>query len=229
MSCRFRRGLLQAQRWGNANTLRLTGQIENAIGTSRADTIKGNATANRIYGGGGVDRLYGSDGDDSLVGGAENDILVGAAGQDTLRGSTGADRLYGGIGNDALLGEAGADWLDGNLDADLTIGGLATDQLFAGIGGNDLLLGGTTSFDSDDDALFRILAEWSSTRDLDTRISALQNGGWANETKRLQAGVTVFNDTAIDALTPRDGYNWFWRSTNDRLSRPAATDRITTY
>jgi Ca2+-binding RTX toxin-like protein len=219
----------QAQRWGNSNTLKLNGLIENAVGTSRADTIKGNAAANRIHGGGGGDRLYGRGGDDSLLGGSGNDILVGAAGQDTLRGGTGADRLYGGIGNDVLLGEAGTDRLYASAGSDLMIGGLAADQLFAGVGGNDLLLGGTTAFDSDNQALLAILAEWSSTRDLDARMSALKNGGGANDTTRLQPGVTVFNDAAIDTLRPRDGYNWLWRSRKDRLSRPAATDRVTTY
>ena len=59
--------------------------LENVIGSSFADEIKGNEAAN------------------SLTGGAGDDVLEGAAGDDTLLGGEGADRLLGGGGADKYL------------------------------------------------------------------------------------------------------------------------------
>ena len=86
--------------------------------------------------------LYGdSDGYDTLAAaGSGNDILIGYAGHDSLTDS--------GSGRNILIGSgAGGDDLTGN--------------------GNDILVSGTTSFDSDNSAsiaaLDAILAEWTST------------------------------------------------------------------
>jgi serralysin len=57
--------------------------IENAIGSSFADTITGNAADNALSGGAGDDTLYGLDGNDVLTGGAGNDFLDGGNGIDT--------------------------------------------------------------------------------------------------------------------------------------------------
>lgn len=65
--------------------------IENALGGSGSDVIKGNAAANSLQGGLGNDRLYGSHGNDRLYGGSGNDKLYGQGGRDILSGSSGAD------------------------------------------------------------------------------------------------------------------------------------------
>lgn len=44
--------------------------IENAVGGTGADVIRGNAANNRLTGGGGVDQLFGLAGDDTLIAGA---------------------------------------------------------------------------------------------------------------------------------------------------------------
>ncbi|WP_375262710.1 M10 family metallopeptidase C-terminal domain-containing protein [Palleronia sp.] len=59
--------------------------IENGIGGSGADTLRGNDAANRLNGREGVDTILGADG---------NDTLEGAAGQDNLAGGTGDDLLF---------------------------------------------------------------------------------------------------------------------------------------
>ena len=80
--------------------------IENVVGSSQNDWIRGNVWVNRLSGGAGDDTLMGggggaSDGD-ILRGGPGDDKLYGGAGDDTLEGGPGADRLTGGPGADAI-------------------------------------------------------------------------------------------------------------------------------
>ncbi|MBX7456784.1 hypothetical protein K3152_00845 [Qipengyuania sp. 1NDH17] len=58
-------------------------EIENATGSTYADTITGNALANEIAGGDGDDVLVGGDGDDTLNGGLGADSMTGGLGDDT--------------------------------------------------------------------------------------------------------------------------------------------------
>ncbi|WP_372573186.1 M10 family metallopeptidase C-terminal domain-containing protein, partial [Ruegeria jejuensis] len=83
--------------------------IENAIGGSGNDAVKGNQAANRLEGGAGNDAINGAEGNDALLGGLGNDRLWGADDHDRLSGGDGLDRLYGGAGNDTLLGDDGND------------------------------------------------------------------------------------------------------------------------
>jgi len=81
--------------------------IENARGTSDADSITGNARDNLIFGGNGADTLVGNDGNDLLHGEDDNDLLQGGDGLDLLIGGTGADTLQGQNGDDLLWGGKG--------------------------------------------------------------------------------------------------------------------------
>jgi len=74
--------------------------IENAIGTSYADTIYGSNGNNKLWGMNGFDVLKGADG---------NDTIYGGNGGDNLYGNSGNDKLIGGLGNDRLEGDSGAD------------------------------------------------------------------------------------------------------------------------
>ncbi|WP_170141572.1 DUF4214 domain-containing protein [Humitalea rosea] len=56
--------------------------IENAIGGSGNDTLRGNDLANWLVGNAGNDQLFGGNGDDTLRGGAGSDLLDGGAGFD---------------------------------------------------------------------------------------------------------------------------------------------------
>ena len=73
--------------------------IENAIGTSKADHITGNDLNNTLTAGAG---------DDMLFGGAGHDILYGGAGDDILDGGLGSNALIGGDGEDTYVLNAGA-------------------------------------------------------------------------------------------------------------------------
>ena len=84
--------------------------------------------------------------------GSGNDVLIGGAGKDTLSDT--------GTGDNILIGGAGVDTLTGN--------------------GHDILISGTTSYDSNTGAniaaLDAILAEWSSSDSYATRINKIMSG-----------------------------------------------------
>ena len=78
--------------------------------------------------------------------------MIGGSGKDTLSDT--------GTGYNILIGGGGVDTLTGN--------------------GNDILISGTTSYDSNTSAniaaLDAILAEWSSSDSYSTRISKIMSG-----------------------------------------------------
>ncbi|MDO5613984.1 MAG: calcium-binding protein [Paracoccus sp. (in: a-proteobacteria)] len=116
-------------------------QVENVIGSSGNDTIRGDGGANQIWGNAGNDRIFGGNGNDTLHGGAGNDTLEGGNGHDRLNGGNGADLLRGGAGNDTLNGGAGNDSLYGGAGADRLVGGTGRDQLWGGAGADTFVFG----------------------------------------------------------------------------------------
>jgi Ca2+-binding RTX toxin-like protein len=94
--------------------------IENVIGTSHDDTIRGNSEANVLNGGGGNDRIIGGQGGDDLVGGSGADTFV----YELIADSRGAPNQLDHI----LDFERGVDKIDFSaLDANVNVAG---DQAF---------------------------------------------------------------------------------------------------
>ncbi|MCW5734040.1 MAG: PQQ-dependent sugar dehydrogenase [Enhydrobacter sp.] len=140
--------------------------IENLIGSSFADALRGDGNANLLAGGDGDDTLVGALGDDVLQGGAGNDLLNGNGGFDTAAyadaeagvtvrvgragaqdtGGAGQDTLIkiesllGSGFDDRLIGDAGANTLSGGGGDDRLSGDAGDDRLFGG-DGDDLLEG----------------------------------------------------------------------------------------
>ena len=79
--------------------------IEDLIGSERADVLAGDFRDNHLRGEGGNDKLYGGP-----QGG--DDVLFGGPGNDQIYGGMGIDGLYGGAGDDLLKGGAGNDYFD---------------------------------------------------------------------------------------------------------------------
>lgn len=103
--------------------------IENAIGGSGDDAIRGNEGANRLEGRFGDDRLYGRAGDDLLLGGSGRDQMRGGSGNDALTGGSGRDGYYGGAGVDtAVLSDQDADGVI-RLGDDLAVFGGVSERL----------------------------------------------------------------------------------------------------
>jgi Ca2+-binding RTX toxin-like protein len=172
------------------------------FGSGGNDTLKMPTNVNRpyeIYGGAGNDTIVGGISDDILDGGLGNDKVYGGGGNDTLRGGGGNDYLDGGAGDDLLLGGDGTDQLLGGAGRDVLIGGLGVDKL-SGKQDDDLLIGGSTTLDTNDAALADLVAEWRSADDFATRIGKLS--------ATLNAG-TLINDNSKDQLDAVGGRNWF--------------------
>ena len=112
--------------------------IEDAIGSSGFDTLRGDAGANRLSGGVGDDTLRGQGGGDSLFGQDGGDDLRGNGGADEVRGGNGFDRLSGNQGADTLAGGGGSDTLAGGKGADTLLGGNGVDRLSGGAAGDVL-------------------------------------------------------------------------------------------
>lgn len=83
--------------------------VENAIGTSYADTVIGDNGNNKLWGMDGNDVLDGRGGKDKLYGGNGNDNLYGGGKADMLTGGRGNDRLEGGSGSDTFIFEKVSD------------------------------------------------------------------------------------------------------------------------
>jgi Ca2+-binding RTX toxin-like protein len=182
-------------------TLAQVGRIV-IFGSSGNDTLKMPTNVNRpfeVYGGAGNDTITGGTGDDILDGGLGNDKIYGGGGNDILRGGGGNDYLDGGAGDDLLLGGDGADQLLGGAGRDVLLGGAGVDKL-SGQQDDDLLIGGSTTLDSNDAALAAVVAEWRSADDFATRITKLST--------TLNAA-SVINDNAKDQLDAVGGRNWF--------------------
>ncbi|WP_394691610.1 M10 family metallopeptidase [Hoeflea sp.] len=125
--------------------------IENAIGGSAGDTLRGNDVANSLYGNAGNDSLFGGEGNDMLYGGANSDALDGGGGLDYARYDEAA---YGDIrislqvpalntnvaagdtftGIEGLILGSGNDWIYGDGDANYLYGGGGNDNIFGSIG-----------------------------------------------------------------------------------------------
>ena len=142
--------------------------IENVVGGSGADSLRGTSGNNTLMGGAGADKLYGSDGSDVLNGGVDGDGIYGEGGNDHLAYTAGMDTLDGGAGGDTAdfsafasavsvnLGYAGIEaWTRGqtNLDsgtwrtiADLLsvehVTGSAYADRLTGDAGNNIFSGG---------------------------------------------------------------------------------------
>ena len=130
--------------------------IENVVGSSFNDVLRGGNVANTLSGFTGNDILYGLDGNDRLVGGDGNDILFGGAGADRLEGGAGSDTASytdatGGVRVDLIAsgfntgfaqGDTlfGIEQLVGSNFADILAGSNGGDSIF-GRGGDDSIDG----------------------------------------------------------------------------------------
>ena len=144
------------------NALQFNGDIrsliENAIGGSGADIMRGNQADNTLSGGHGSDTIYGGSGGDTIYGGVSSvdlneigaDMLYGENGDDFIYGNGGSDTIIGGLGADFLIGGTGNDFIVGGLSItdttdladDFIRGGDGNDTIY-GNGGADTVLGGT--------------------------------------------------------------------------------------
>ena len=117
------------------------------------------------------------------AGGTVNAILFGGSGKGSTLSATGS-------GDDVLIGGSSKDTLtDTGTGYNILIGGPGVDTITGN--GNDILISGTTSYDSNTSAniaaLDAILAEWSSNDSYSMRISKIMNGVGSGGTDALNS------------------------------------------
>ena len=130
--------------------------IENAVGGSGNDTLRGNDANNSLDGGAGNDTLYGGAGNDTFDSDASarggNDVFYGGAGNDTYVLNSALDRAieYLGEGTDTVWVSVSYSLADlPNIEnisafgtAALTLTGNAASNSFKGTSANDTIVGG---------------------------------------------------------------------------------------
>lgn len=142
----LREGEDYVTRIGQAVVLMAFGaNIENAVGSIRADRITGNDLTNQLFGGNDNDTITGGAGNDTLYGG--DGIADPDDGNDVMAGENGADLMFGNTGNDTMYGGIGI--ADAESSSDTIYGGLGADAIY-GNSGNDSLYGGGSGSDPDD-------------------------------------------------------------------------------
>ncbi len=156
-------------------------------------------------------------------------LVIGGAGNDTLQGQSRKATI--------LVGLGGNDILTGGSQRDLLFGGTGADTLI-GLSGDDLLVSGSSSHDTNRQALFAIYSEWISNRSFAIRTANIWGNGTgtnANGAFRLNSDPsdsiidTVFADNENDGLTGGLNQDWFFASINDTedfIGTGTAPDRL---
>ncbi len=214
--------------------------FENLTGASGADVFDVQPTgaiSGTLNGGLGINTLsYATWTADvvinSVVGSASNiamvtptfSILIGGSGNDTLSAfPTVASVVIGNAGNDSLRGSTSG--------RDLVFGGEGVDQLF-GLGGDDILFGGSTIYDSSTSNLGDLHAEWKSKRTYQQRVDNLRGGpitGVPLNGSSLLSNTPVdalLDDGLADVLTGDIGTDWFIASEIDQIVDRALSELI---
>jgi hypothetical protein len=149
--------------------------------------------------------------------GTVNAILFGGAGKGDTLSATGS-------GNDALIGGPSKDTLtDTGTGYNILIGGGGGDTITGN--GNDILLSGTTNYDSNTgtniQALDDILAERDSTDSYSPRISKISSGVGAGGTEALNASTCQSDGVAntISDGTTSTQNNWFIVNKKDTVTK----------
>jgi hypothetical protein len=202
--------------------------IENLVGGSASDVFKvgpKGSLSGSLNGGGGGDWLdysafpVGSSVTVNLVTGAATGVAGGVRNIQNVRGGAGNNTLTGNGGN-ILIGGAGTNHLvdvyagSSASGRSLLIGGTGSSTLTAGAAG-DILIAGTTNYDSNYAALQSILAEWQSADDYVTRFKRIegQQSGGLNGSNKLVWGTTVKDTDGASVLNGGPagaGLDWFF-------------------
>jgi len=95
---------------------------------------------------------------------------------------------------------------------DLLIGGTGSDTI-VGFADDDILVGGSTSYDSNSAALGMVMAEWTSNHSYADRVANITSGSGSvprlNGSIFITPDVTAFDDGEVDSLTGTSGQDLF--------------------
>jgi hypothetical protein len=195
--------------------------VQNLTGGAVSDTFKfqtGGSLAGRLNGGAGTNTLDYS----GYVGNITVDLPLGLATAVT-GGISNVQNVTGSRGDDLIVGDANPNVLVGGTGRNIIIGGGGGDTIRGG-GGDNILIAGTTAYDTDPAlaGLNAIFTEWASSHDLATRRQNIQVGGGLNGTYYLNVATstpaTVFRAAVADKLYDGGGLSWFFVSSTNEIN-----------
>ena len=202
--------------------------VQNLIGGGATDVFQfqtGGSLAGTLDGGGDVNALDYS----AYKGDITVDLplhLASLIHQMAANSVSNIQNVTGSQGNDLLVGDANPNVLIGGTGRNVLIGGAGSDTVNAGPSSDDnILIGGTTAWDTNLAALEAIMAEWTRT-DLNyaDRFSDLTNGtndpgvrplNQVNGQLILLNRFTVFTDSSPDTLIGGATRNAAGKTTHD--------------
>jgi hypothetical protein len=160
-------------------------------------------------------------------------LLLGTA-TGIVGGINQIQNVTGSMGNSLIVGDANPNVLIGGTGRNVIIGGAGADTLDASAATSDnILIGGTTDFDSNQVDLNAIFAEWTRT-DLNyhDRFSDLNSGGNPGELNVVNGQEILLNKSTvhadlspdtltgtnqIDPMTGKRAHNWFFFDIDDAI------------
>jgi hypothetical protein len=200
---------------GGVDTLDFSGAtagvfVDLRLDAGQTQSIGGGDNTLAIYG--TIANLTGTPYDDVLIGNGADNIIRGLSGNDVLIAGDGNSVLVGGGGNDTLVAGRGRHVLVAGSGAAVLLG---AGRRSAG----SILIGGSTAYDANDQALRAILAEWASDRSLQTRIANLTDGSGSTDRRN---GDYFLDDQsvyagAVDVLFGDSRGDWFLPFPGDRV------------
>jgi large repetitive protein len=142
-----------------------------------------------------------------LIGSQYSDVLTGGRAAVTLiRSGLGNDTIVGGSGDNVLKGGGGNDTIVGGLGKNLMIAGAGTCTMYAK-GWENMVFGGSTNFDSNDQALIGLLNQGSYAMLGYTHRRALASS--ANNPALLSSMLSFQDSGAVDTVFGSSLHNWF--------------------
>jgi Ca2+-binding RTX toxin-like protein len=134
--------------------------------------------------------------------------------------------VTGSQGNDLIVGDANPNVIVGGTGRNILIGGAGSDTLTGSVNQDNILIGGTTLWDTNLPDLMLLMHEWLRTDlNFDQRMSDLSSGGVGIANSVLTGtgvkldNTTVFADSSIDTLnepsTNITGRYWFFVDADD--------------
>jgi len=200
--------------------------VENLRGGTANDTFQfqtGGSVSGTLNGGGGTNTLDYS----AYVGNIVVDLLLGTAtgvNGGANYSESNIQNVTGSQGNDLIVGDANANVLKGGTGRNVIISGGGADSVTSG-GGDNLLIAGTTAYDSDPTltALDAIFAEWTSSDPLGKRMHDVLFGGGQNGNYYLDPAATktrpatVFSNPSAK-LFDGTGLSWFFVASTQQIN-----------
>lgn len=141
-----------------------------------------------------LERVIGSSRNDRISGNAASNVLLGGSGDDILLGANGRDVLIGGLGSDSL---------DGGEE-------------------EDLLISGTTIFDSSQSTMLAIRNAWTAPENYETRTNRLRMG--LDGVPAMTRVTAVKRDASTNVLLGGVGRDWFFANLTGGTLTDAASD-----